>query len=204
MSASVPSRAIRSTLGRRTTGVTFTSSQRALVGAVLTGHGLLWWRAVHWFPELPERIPTHFDGKGHPDGWAAKSELAWYALPLLGTGLVVLFLGIAWFVVSLAARRPELCNMPKKRLFVALSAEGRREAVGPTRTFLLCVLLLLAGLFGWLVEGSARVAMGQQRTLEPWPVFVFVGAVLVMLVPYYVATMRRITALAKAEGVAGA
>ncbi len=181
--------------------MTFTALQRALVGAVFTAHGLLWWRAVHWFPELPERIPTHFDAKGSPDAWTLKSPLAWYALPLLDTGMVVLFFGIAWLAVGLSARRPELCNMPKKHLFVRLSPEGRRQAMGPTRTFLLGMLLLLAGLFGWAVEGSARVAMGQQRTLEPWPVFVFVGAVLAMLVPYYVATMRRITALAKAEGV---
>lgn len=179
-----------------------TPLQRILVAGVALSHATVWWRAVRWFPELPERIPVHFDAAGSPDAWVAKAWLPWFALPLVDTGMVVLFGAITALAGKLSERHPGWCNMPKKRLFVALSPAGRRQAMGPTRTFLLGMLLLLAALFCWVVEGTARVALGQQRALAPWPVFVFVGAVLGMLVPYYVATSRRITSLAQAEGIA--
>jgi len=75
-------------------------------------------------------------------------------------------------------------------------------AVAPTRTFLLATLAIFQGMFVWMVEGSARVAVSEGAVLPSWPVFVCVGAVLALLVPYGAATGRAIEREAAREGVA--
>lgn len=178
-----------------------TGLQRVLLLLVVTVHGSLWWRAVHWYPRLPERIPMHFDAAGRPDGWATVSAANWFLLPGVAAALLLLFGALAWFVGGFAVRTPSLCNMPKKHLFVALSPAGRQAVMAPTRSFLLWLLVLLGGLFLWIVEGQARVATGDEQTLATWPVFGFLIGVFAMLAPYLVATSRRIDAEARREGV---
>lgn len=162
---------------------------------------LLWWRAGGWFPELPERIPMHFDSGGRPDGWAAKSVGSWFLLPALGTLWVLLLLAISRWVERLAGSHPKWCNLPRKKLFVALSPAGRSSALQPTRRFLLGLGALVVLLFGWIVEGSARVAVGRWTELPSWPLFLFLGAVVVLLVGFVAATSQSIEAAARQEGI---
>jgi hypothetical protein len=54
----------------------------------------------------------------------------------------------------------------------------------------------------WILEGSARVAVGQAATLSSWPVFVFLALVLGTLLPFYLSTSRAIQEAAKREGLA--
>lgn len=146
----------------------------------------------------------HFDAAGRPDGWVDRSLANWFALPAVDTGLALLLTVLVLGVDAAAARRPELCNLPSKRAFVALSPAGRRHALQPMRSFLLAALVLLGGLFCWIVEGAAAVAVGARAALAPWPVFAFVGALLALLVPTVCTIRARIVAAAAAEGVAAA
>lgn len=43
---------------------------------------LLWGLPIFYFDQLPDRIPTHFDGGGNPDRWAAATSCGWF-LPLV-------------------------------------------------------------------------------------------------------------------------
>ncbi len=162
---------------------------------------VIWWRAASWYPQLPEQIPMHFDGSGTPDRWSPKSVGAWFMLPGLSLGMLVFLGAIVWGMGALVRHTPGLCNMPKKDLFLKLSPEGRMAVVAPTRAFLLASLALFQGMFAWGVEGSARVAMGTSATLAVWPVFVVVGGMFVLLVPYFIATGRAIEREARREGV---
>jgi hypothetical protein len=179
------------------------STRAILLAAALVLHAAVWWRAIAWYPDLPDSIPTHFDAGGVPDGWAAKSSGAWFLLPGIALGLMVFLGAIGWGLGALVRSSPGLCNMPRKELFVRLSPEGRMVAVAPTRTFLLATLAIFQGMFVWMVEGSARVAVSEGAVLPSWPVFVCVGAVLVLLWPYYLATGRAVVREAEREGVAG-
>lgn len=58
--------------------------------ALLIPVGLL----VYYYPELPERLPVHWNAKGEPDGWARKSFLTVFLLPILGVYMQVVFLSI--------------------------------------------------------------------------------------------------------------
>jgi len=166
-------------------------------------HATVWWRAIAWYPDLPNRIPIHFDLSGQPDEFASKTSGAWFLLPGIALGLLLFLGAIGWGLGALVRSSPGLCNMPRKELFVRLSPEGRMAVVAPTRAFLLATLAIFQGMFVWMVEGSARVAMSEGAVLPSWPVFLCVGAVLLLLWPYYVATGRAVVREAEREGVAG-
>ena len=161
----------------------------------------LWSRALWWFPQLPKRFPVHFNAAGTPDRWS-ESGASWFLLPSLSLGIVGFFALIAWSIKPLVRSAPSIVNVPRKDLFVRLSPEGRDVVLAPTRAFLAWVISLVAWLFVWILEGSARVAVGQDATLSSWPVFVFLAIVLGTLVPFYLTTSRAIQTAAEREGIA--
>ena len=83
--------------------------------------------AVLW-PDLPARIPTHFDAVGQPDAWSETSVLFWFGLPVLAIGLG----GLMDWSAQAIRRRPEspLVNLPYKRQILALPAGQRSRVLG--------------------------------------------------------------------------
>ena len=158
----------------------------------------LWWRAVWWFPQLPEKFPVHFNASGTPDGWSERGFM-WFLLPILGLAIFCLFGVIMATIAPLARRSPGIVNMPKKDLWMKLSPEGRAATLAPTSAFLAFVIVLVELLFIFIMEGSGRVALGLATTLPPWPVFVFLALVFAALVPMYIATNNAVIARAQAE-----
>ena len=174
---------------------------RVLLVLVAIAQATLWWRVIAWSSRLPERFPIHFDFAGNPDGWST-NRAVWFLLPAISLVLLALFGGIIAWTGSLARSAPGIVNVPRKDLFLKLSAEGRVAVLGPTRVFLAWMLVLVTALFLFIVEGSARVAVGQSTTLPSWPVFVFLGCVFATLPFMMIATTRAIDRQAASEGVA--
>lgn len=169
---------------------------------VIAAQGAIWWRAVAWFGQLPARFPSGFDAAGNPRGWTATSAPAWFALPAIALVLAALIVGVALLTRSLVRHRPNLVNVPSKELFLRLSPDARLRAVArPTQVFLLWTLLLLSLLFLWIVEGTARVAVGSAATLPSWPIFVFLGLEMVTVPVYLIGVIGRVKREADAEGV---
>lgn len=75
----------------------------------------LWWH----YAALPERMPSHFNGAGHADGWMPKSAYALLELGLIA-GMSLLFLGIGWLVKVVPA---DAVNLPNRDYWLA---PGRR------------------------------------------------------------------------------
>lgn len=175
--------------------------RRFCLGLLLLGQSVLWWRAIYWYPQLPERFPIHFNFAGEPDGWADKSIAMWFMLPGISLVMLAFLGGISYWMGNLVRNAPGIVNVPRKDLFVKMSVEGRMTVVAPTQTFLAWVLALMAFLFVWIVEGSGRVAVHKEATLASWPVFIFLGGVLGVLPFYWVATSRRLTEAAMREGL---
>jgi uncharacterized membrane protein len=163
-----------------------------LVVATLMLQAALWWRAVHWYPRLPDRIPVHFDASGAPDRWTERNAVEWFLLPGLSLGLLGLLLGIGLSLPWLARHAPELINVPHKRRFLALPPRSRIAALAPTRTYMAWTAALLGAMFLWMVEGSARVATGAASRLAVWPTLLVVGVILLSLIPYAIASRRCI------------
>jgi hypothetical protein len=59
--------------------------------------GLVWLWTQHWIPQLPPRIPSHWDAAGRVNGWITPGDLfhipfwaatgAWFLLFLIGLAL---------------------------------------------------------------------------------------------------------------------
>jgi uncharacterized membrane protein len=67
---------------------------------------ILYWityAALHGPERLPDRIPTHFDVSGQPNGWGSPQVL--WLLPIIGTCLYLL-------MTALAAMRFRRVNLP--------------------------------------------------------------------------------------------
>lgn len=172
----------------------------ACIGLLVIGQALIWWRALAWYPHLPDKIPMHFNGSGLPDRWDDRGP-AWFLLPGMSTALLVLFTLISHFIGYMVVRMPMLVNMPNKELFVRLSPVGRLRVVAPTRVFLLWTMAMMTFLFAYIVDGSARVAIKEMDTLPWWPMLLFMGGIFGGLVPFLLLTSRLIGQVAREEGV---
>ncbi len=151
----------------------------------------VWVLAVLAWPDLPARIPMHYDLGGQPDRWVDKSVLSWFGLPALGTLLgVVMGLLLPRWVMGMARRNSPWLNVPDKRRFAALPEAGRVRAVLPLVMGLTWIVLLLQVMFAWLVVGGARVASGEWATLPAWPVLLPIAAIGLVVVVMFVAGQR--------------
>jgi len=76
---------------------------------------------LYYAPRLPERLASHFDIAGNPDGWSSKG--AFFAIFAVGMLVVAfVFLGIALLIPRLPH---SLINLPRKDYWLA--PERRRE-----------------------------------------------------------------------------
>lgn len=116
------------------------------------------------YPDLPERVPTHFGLRGEPDGWGPKYVLVF--LPGLG---LLLDLLVAFF-----SNKPQYANFP-----VAVTDENRERLYALYRRMMLRVRLLTAALMAVLTVYSVDVARELRSGLDPRVMGVLVGALLV-------------------------
>lgn len=110
-----------------------TISQRVLIAltfaTMLLGLMLQMW----YYPQLPERMATHFGVDGTPNGWMSRNSAALFqcALQVL---LPLLFAGIAWVL----PRFPNsMINLPNREYWLA--PERRDGALAHMATMLLAV-----------------------------------------------------------------
>ncbi len=122
-------------------------------------------------------------------------------LPGISLVMTLFFGGIASWMGALVRTAPGLVNVPRKDLFMKLSVEGRMTIVEPTRTFLAWVVALMAFLFIYIVEGTARVGVLGEEMLSAWPVAFFMVGVLGVLPFYYIKTGRMLDEAARREGL---
>lgn len=83
-----------------------------LFAAILLIASISWW---HAYPEMPERIASHFSGAGVPNGWMTKDQFftlnAFLVAMAVFTGLFPPFL--------ISKTDPSLINLPNKEYWLA-------------------------------------------------------------------------------------
>jgi uncharacterized membrane protein len=134
----------------------------AITLAALAMMAWITWRALHGPKSLPERIPTHFDAAGNPNGWGAASTLLF--LPAVAVGIYLL--------ITVVSRFPASFNYPVK---VTEESRARLEAL--TLQMLAWLKLELACLFAWIqwfIIQSVRQGHGH---LSPAFMMIFLVAV---------------------------
>lgn len=126
------------------------------------------------YPELPARVPTHFNARGEPDGWGPKYVLIF--LPLLGLSIDLL---MAFF-----SNKPQYANFP-----VEVTDENRPRLHALYGRMMLRVRLLTAALLAVLTVYSVDVARQLRSGLDPRVMGVLVAALLLDTF-FWIARMR--------------
>ena len=114
------------------------------------------------YDQLPERIPTHFDIRGEPDGFLDRSFTSWFLLPVIAT---VASLSIA-FSGLLAGRNPNRWNVPNKQAFLALTDEQRVPIIEMMNTLMAAISLGTLLFMATLHYDSWRIITGASRRLS--------------------------------------
>jgi len=125
--------------------------------AVCVGH------ALHYYPQLPERIASHFGSSGEPDGWSSKTE---FITVYLGTAgfTVALFLGAGLLMKKVPDKA---INMPRKDYWLA--PERREQTLADVSARLTWLASLTVLLLIDTFHQTIMVNLGQADTLtHPW------------------------------------
>jgi len=145
---------------------------------------------IGMYPRLPARIPTHFNGAGLPDGWAAKSPLTVLLLGLICAGFYLLLTGVTFIVVY----QKDILKKGRSDVPAEFEDAARREVIW----LMYLMKTLMLGMFLMLDVMGMRVAMGQAHQISGVAMFGFVGAILVLVIRMAV----RVSALSKAADAA--
>jgi uncharacterized membrane protein len=136
---------------------------------------------VVYYPELPERMASHFDGAGRANGWSSKAFF-------FGVQVFVLLLVTVCFAIlprRIQTLPPDKINLPNKSYWLA---PERREAtmasVVSAITWFGCAVLVFLIAVTWLV---IRVNLGLESGLPALPM----GALLAGLIACVVLLIAR-------------
>jgi hypothetical protein len=124
------------------------------IGVLGTAH------AAYWYTRLPDRMSSHFDVDGKPDGWSTKGAFFVIYYGVAAVSALLLF-GVALLFRFLPAG---MMNLPNKEVW--LSPEHQQE----TRDFLFYYFLWFASatllLLVDLAEQTFRVNMGKTTAMS--------------------------------------
>lgn len=125
----------------------------ALVVALIGGSLLAW-------PDLPERIPTHFGVTGKPDKWSDRSPASWFMLP----AIAVLVAALTHVSGRLTARHPRLLSIPGKEEFEKLGATGKAAVMVHVQAMLAFTMTVMLLIFAMIQLAIWRQAHGHPTT----------------------------------------
>lgn len=112
--------------------------------------------AVWTWPDLPQRIPTHFGIDGRPDAWGDRTVLSWFGIPLIA---VTLTLAMYWFR-ALMPRHPRWVNLPDRRRLSDIPDAARGPLLDMLSGFLAIIQTHLLVIFAIIQLASYRTALG--------------------------------------------
>lgn len=142
--------------------------------------GLVLWLVVftaqitYFHPQLPERVATHFNVRGEPDGWSGKGTFLAIYLATLG-GVTLLFPVLAWLTPRIPAA---LVNLPHKEYWLA---PERRPYVNEwLKEFTLGMGHLTSGLLFAIMQMTLQANLQPQPRLSNWT-WVWLGVYLVLV-----------------------
>jgi uncharacterized membrane protein len=108
--------------------------------------------SVYW-PDLPEKIPRHFNFAGKPDAWGGKGSL--YVLPVAGLA--------AYALLTIVPRFPRKMNYP-----FALTAENRERQTALALGMLLWMKAEIMLLFAYMEWMTCETALGRADGFGVW------------------------------------
>jgi uncharacterized membrane protein len=143
------------------------------------------------YSSLPERVATHFDASGNPNGWSSKgSFITTWSLTLLG-------LNALWLIITLLV--PFL--LVEKKIKWAVNIPNRDYWMSTDELRKICAELINALIFGMAFLTNALFAviyyMIVQSNINPnarssiWVVWIMVGILLIFSFVYLFTAFRK-------------
>jgi uncharacterized membrane protein len=130
---------------------------------------------ITW-PELPDRIPSHFGSTGMPDGWGSKTSI--WVLTGVGVGFYAL--------LTIVSRFPHTFNY-----LWAITEENAERQYQIARTMVVCLKAEMIWLFVYMEFGIIQVAMdkidGLGVVFVPITLIVIFGTIFLCLIKGYLA-----------------
>ncbi|MBL7793300.1 MAG: DUF1648 domain-containing protein [Saprospiraceae bacterium] len=134
--------------------------------------------AVYYYPQLPEKIPTHFNLRGEPDDWNGKNMV--FLLPAVTAGLY----GMLIFVIKYVPNK--YWNMPVK-----ITPENADEQYGLARNMIRMLTIMLTACFCYLSYNTIQVALGKATSLNNLFIVIFLGGTGLIITVYMILAVSR-------------
>lgn len=153
-----------------------TSREKLLDKVVIAMWVLILGLLFYYYPQLPDEVPTHFNGKGAPDAWGPKIKI--WILLLMGLGMSVLL----FFIYKI----PHLYNYTTK--ITAENASYEYQRVREIMRWINCSMTLV---FGISILESCLVAFGRTLGLGMWTVPLILVVSVLPLILYFTKPKRK-------------
>ena len=155
-----------------------------IILCAIVGYGI-------YYPQLPERVASHFGADGRPNGWQSKSMFTTFFYGAMGIAAVVGFL----VPLLLGALSPTMINLPNKDYWLA--PERRENSVHflqDQMTWFGCAVLLL---LCFAMYSAIQANLTPNPTMDPTTFFIALGAFVAFAI---YSAVRMFSRFAKPQG----
>lgn len=121
---------------------------------------------IIYLNELPEEIPTHFNGLGAPDDYSSKNTI--WLLCIISTLITI---GLFWL-----KNKPHILNYP-----LTITNDNAVQVYRITKTMLGLLALFIVIAFLYITYQSIAMALGKSVGLGKWFLPVFIGSILLII-----------------------
>lgn len=152
------------------------SLQKSLYWIGLLSILFMWILAIYYFPGLPDKIPSHFNGKGEVDGYASKFIL--FLLPIIG--------GFTWGLVNYAGNKPELYNFPVK-----ITPQNKAYQYRLAKLLMRSMNALVSVMLLYIQWTIIQAALEEKVSMSIFIVFGMAGLIVAMIIYYFYLARRN-------------
>lgn len=144
--------------------------------AILGAAGL---HLMHYYPLMPEKMATHFDAAGQPNGWMSRDGFAAFYI-----GLLAFMLGIFYGVTALIGKLPKISNIPNKDYWMAPERQAGTMASIRNATLWLgaAIGITIVGIHHYVILTSFK----DKPAVDNGTIYGFIAAFIACLIGYIV------------------
>jgi len=135
---------------------------------------------------LPERMATHFDMSGNPNGWSSKNSffVTWYIM-------IFLVNGIFYLISKIIHKIPEsMINIPNKRYWFE-TEERKKESINRVIAILPGTAFLLNIFWSFVYESILHNNTGMGFNLPVWGMFVYLAIMMILIMGYTILSFKK-------------
>jgi len=145
------------------------------------------WMVINSAPVLPEKIASHFDLEGQPNGWQDKNTFI-IIFCILFAAMGGMFVFISWV---LSVSPPELINIPNRNYW--LGAEQKLQTIYVLQIYILWYAIFLQVFLGYIAHNIIlfNTRPVQQTTLTATGPMLLFGTVTIIWMVFIFRRFRK-------------